>query len=73
MEDLLIEAWLCIKNYVPAKDRMSAANSLLAAFVDNSTIDGDEIDRTALDEPLLAAVLNQFGVDDDEEEDEYGY
>lgn len=71
--DLLIEIWSRLKPFVPPKERIDAADAIVAVFDDFGMSDGVE-NMQDLDRVLAAAVMSRYGaVDDGEGEyDEYG-
>ena len=73
-DDFIIELWTRLKDLVPQKDRLDAADSLISICDEYGYADGIEL-RADLDKELHAAVITYFGEEDledlEETEDEY--
>ena len=73
-DDFIIELWTRLKDLVPQKDRLDAADSLISICDEYGYADGIEL-RADLDKELHAAVSTYFGEEDlddlEETEDEY--
>jgi hypothetical protein len=68
--DLLLELWARIKSYIPAKERLEAADTLIAVFdefgfIENSLLDED------LDKELTAAAKSHLSNSYDEEDNDW--
>jgi len=69
-DEFIIELWSRIKPLVPAKDRLDAADAIIAISDEYGYADGIEI-HADLDKELHAAVQTYFGDYEDEEDEEY--
>lgn len=70
-DDFVIDLWSRIKHLVPAKDRLDAADAVVAVCDEYGYADGIERHED-LDKELYAAVQTHFGdPEEDYEEDEY--
>lgn len=71
-DEFIIELWSRIKPLVPAKDRLDAADAMIAVCDEFGFLDELEHHRD-LDGELTAAIKTQVGEDlyDDEEYEEY--
>jgi len=72
-DEFIIELWSRIKPLVPAKDRLDAADALVAVCDEYGFLDGLEHHQD-LDSELTAAIKTQVGedlYDDEEEYEEY--
>lgn len=68
--DLIIELWFRLKPFVAAKERVDAAEAIIAVFDEQGMADdlSDNVDN--VDKQLAAAIKSYFGVDTDEEDDD---
>ena len=66
-DDFIVDLWSRIKHLVPQKDRLDAADAIVAVCDEYGYADGIE-HHEDLDKELNAAVKTHFG---DAEEDEY--
>jgi len=72
-DDFIVDLWSRIKPLVPQKDRLDAADALVAICDEYGYADGIDM-HMDLDKELHAAVQTYFGdLDEDDEEEEYGY
>ncbi len=71
-DDFIIDLWSRIKPLVPAKDRLDAADALIAVCDEYGFLDELEHHQD-LDGELIAAIRTQVGeaYDEDEEYEEY--
>ena len=70
-DDFIIDLWSRMKHLVPQKDRLDAADALIAICDEYGYADGIEL-RADLDKELNAAVRTYFGdldLDEDDEDD----
>lgn len=67
--ELLIELWSRLKSYVPVKERLEAADTMVVVF-DEFGLVSDSLMEEDLDKSLRAAVRSHLAddVDDDEHE-----
>lgn len=73
---LLSETWDIVKTYIPRKERLEVAESLLKSFDEHSDLDGIEIHKNEFDSTMKAAILSHFdylfdGETDDDEDDNW--
>ena len=66
---MLIEIWTRLKPLIPQKDRLDAADKLVAVFDEYGELAEDAL-SVAFDKELKAAFANVYGVDVDDEEEE---
>lgn len=68
--DLLVTFWQTVKEYIPAKDRQSAADHVINELVEMG-IDDRDLEELAVDKAMLNAIKEHIDVKDkDDEEDE---
>lgn len=66
---MLILLWETVREYIPAKDRQTAADHVIADMIDNGLSDEDLKAFNGLDRYMTEAV-SEYLDDDDEYEDE---
>lgn len=69
-DDFIIDLWSRIKHLIPQKDRLDAADAIIAICDEFGYADGIEI-HADLDKELHAAVQTYFGDYEEDEENEY--
>jgi len=70
---LLGDVWDTVKPYIPKKEQMEVAESLLRLFDDAVGLDDLETFKHEFDATLKAAMVAHLGdQDDDDDDDEYG-
>lgn len=67
--ELLVAFWQTVKEYIPAKDRQSAADHVINELVDLG-IDDRDLEDLAVDKAMLTAIKEHIQVKDEEDEDE---
>jgi isocitrate dehydrogenase kinase/phosphatase len=68
--DMIVDLWSRLKLLIPKKERLEAADVIVAVMDEHGYADGLE-DEDSLDKELLAAVKSHYGVDlDEDDEDE---
>ena len=67
--EYLVTMWQTVKEYIPAKDRQSAADHIVNELVDLG-IDDNDLKDLAVDKAMLNAIKEHIDVSDDEEEEE---
>jgi hypothetical protein len=68
--ELLVAFWQTVKEYIPSKDRQTAADHVVNELVDLG-IDDRDLEELAVDKQMLNAIKEHVEVKDrDEEEDE---
>jgi len=72
--DILGDLWLTAKEYIPSKDRQTAADHVVSVVADSGISDEDLKTFGATDSYLGRAVQELVGEDEvyDEEDDDYG-
>lgn len=65
---LLISVWDALKNYIPKKDRIDAAEHVFRVFDEESDMSGIEDATVGLDSALTSAIKSHYGFDDDDDE-----
>lgn len=68
--DIIIDLWSRIKPMVAAKDRLDAADAIVAVFDEYGMADGLEDHEEAMDKQLGAAVHSRFGLDTEEDDED---
>ena len=69
--DMIVDLWSRLKPILSKKDRLEAADVIVAVMDEHGYADGLE-DEQSLDKDLLAAVKSHYGVDlEDDDVDEY--
>ena len=61
--------WQTVKEYIPAKDRQSAADHVINELVEMG-IDDEDLEDLAVDKAMLNAVKEHVEVKDKDEEDD---
>ena len=72
-DDLFADFWNIVKEYVPAKDRQSAADHVVSVLVDEGADDKVLFALRGCDKQMENAVNEQLGESDDQEVDEDDY
>jgi hypothetical protein len=67
--EYLVAMWQTVKEYVPAKDRQSAADHIINELVELG-IDDQELEDLAVDKQMLNAIKEHIDVQDKDEEDD---
>lgn len=68
-KEILVAFWQTIKEYIPVKDRQSAADHVINELVDLGISD-DDLEALAVDKAMLNAIKEHLDVKDNDE-DEY--
>jgi DNA-binding transcriptional regulator GbsR (MarR family) len=69
--DVLSETYTVLKQYIPQKDRQEAADNLMSILVDLlPDLDLKEFSGT---DSALSKALNEYSIDEDNDEDNYDY
>jgi len=67
--EYLVAMWQTVKEYIPAKDRQSAADHVINELVEMG-IDDNDLEDLAVDKAMLNAVKEHVEVKDKDEEDD---
>jgi len=67
--EYLVAMWQTVKEYIPAKDRQSAADHVINELVEMG-IDDEDLENLAVDKAMLNAVKEHVEVKDKDEEDD---
>lgn len=67
---LLVYIWDAVKNYIPKKDRLEAAEHLVRVFDEESDLSGIEDEISTLDVALRTAVKTHYSDHDDYDDEE---
>jgi len=67
--EYLVAMWQTVKEYVPAKDRQSAADHIINELVELG-MDDQELEDLAVDKQMLNAIKEHIDVKDKDEEDD---
>lgn len=66
--EVLSEAYLTLKQYIPAKDRQEAADNLMSVLVD--LLDDEQLKEFGGTDTVLTRARKEF-IDDDEDDEDY--
>ena len=67
--EYLVAMWQTVKEYIPAKDRQSAADHVINELVEMG-INDEDLEDLAVDKAMLNAVKEHVEVKDKDEEDD---
>ena len=68
--ELLATMWQTIREYIPSKDRQTAADHLITELIEQG-IDDEDLAEMAIDRTMRNAIMEHIDLDgDDDEEDE---
>jgi hypothetical protein len=67
--EYLVAMWQTVKEYIPAKDRQSAADHVINELVELG-LDDNDLEDLAVDKAMLNAVKEHVEVKDKDEEDD---
>ena len=67
--ELLVTMWETAKEYIPAKDRQTAADHIVTELIDMG-IDDEDLKALAVDKPMLTAIKEHVDLNDINDEDE---
>lgn len=67
--EFLVAMWQTVKEYVPAKDRQSAADHVINELVELG-LDDNDLEDLAVDKAMLNAIKEHIEVQDKDEDDE---
>jgi hypothetical protein len=67
--EFLVAMWQTVKEYIPTKDRQSAADHVINELVELG-IDDNDLEDLAVDKAMLTAVKEHIEVQDKDEEDD---
>ena len=67
--EYLVAMWQTVKEYIPAKDRQSAADHVINELVELG-IDDIDLEDLAVDKSMLNAIKEHIEVKDKDEDDE---
>jgi hypothetical protein len=67
--EYLVAMWQTVKEYIPSKDRQSAADHVINELVELG-IDDSDLEDLAVDKAMLTAVKEHIEVQDKDEEDD---
>jgi hypothetical protein len=67
--EFLVAMWQTAKEYIPAKDRQSAADHVINELVELG-LDDSDLEDLAVDKAMLNAIKEHVEVKDKDEEDE---
>lgn len=66
---MLVTMWETAKEYIPAKDRQTAADHVVAELIDIG-IDDEDLKELAVDKPMLNAIKEHIDVSQVNDEDD---
>jgi hypothetical protein len=66
--EYLVAMWQTVKEYIPAKDRQSAADHVINELVELG-IDDNDLEELAVDKPMLTAIKEHIDVTEDEDDE----
>jgi hypothetical protein len=67
--EYLVALWQTVKEYIPTKDRQSAADHVINELVELGISD-EELESLAVDKPMLNAIKEHIEVAETDEDDE---
>lgn len=67
--EFLVAVWQTVKEYIPSKDRQSAADHVINELVELG-IDDEDLENLAVDKQMLNAIKEHIVVHDKDEDDE---
>lgn len=67
--EFLTTMWETVKEYIPAKDRQTAADHIINELIDLG-IDDDDLKELAVDKAMLNAIKEHIDLSSDEPEEE---
>jgi hypothetical protein len=67
--EYLVSMWETVKEYIPAKDRQTAADHIVNELVDLG-IDDDDLKELAVDKSMLSAIKEHVDFEPTNEEDD---
>ena len=67
--EVLVAVWQTVKEYIPSKDRQSAADHVINELVEMG-IDDEELENLAVDKQMLNAIKEHIEVQDKDEDDD---
>jgi hypothetical protein len=67
--EYLVAMWETVKEYIPTKDRQTAADHIVNELVELG-IDDDDLEALAVDRPMLTAIKEHVEIKDREDEDD---
>jgi hypothetical protein len=67
--EFLVAMWQTVKEYVPVKDRQSAADHVINELVELG-LDDNDLEDLAVDKAMLNAIKEHIDVKDKDEDDE---
>lgn len=67
--EFLVAVWQTVKEYIPSKDRQSAADHVINELVEMG-IDDEELENLAVDKQMLNAIKEHIEVQDKDEDDD---
>ena len=65
--EVLSEAYLILKQYIPSKDRQEAADNLISSLID--LMPDDELQEFGAADSALTRALKEWNIDDDADDD----
>ena len=66
--EYLVAMWETVKEYVPSKDRQTAADHVVNELIEMG-IDDSELKELAVDKNMLSAIKEHVDIDPEEDED----
>jgi hypothetical protein len=67
----LIDLWDSMKNYIPKKDRLQAAEQLVGITDENLDLSDIKENINMFDSAMKNAIVGHFGFDEEDEEEEW--
>jgi len=67
--EVLSEAYLILKQYIPSKDRQEAADNLMGLLVD--MLSDDDLKEFGSTDTVLTRAMKEYVVEDDTDPDDY--
>ena len=69
--EFLVEIWDGMKNYIPKKDRLQAAEQIITIFDENADLAEIQDNINMFDSAMKNAIIGHFGLDEDEDDEDW--
>jgi|TARA_B110000305_G_C19368344_1_gene603100 hypothetical protein len=69
--EFLVEVWDGMKNYIPKKDRLQAAEQIITIFDENADLAEIQDNINMFDSAMKNAIIGHFGLDEDEDDEDW--
>jgi hypothetical protein len=69
--EFLVEVWDGMKNYIPKKDRLQAAEQIITIFDENADLAEIQDNINMFDSAMKNAIIGHFGLDENEDDEDW--